>query len=205
MKAAEASQLSMLLAFRAENTRSFRDELELSMEGTTLSEEGVPMEISWRTAGSPLKVLPAAGIFGANSSGKSNVLLALSEFRSHVTLSFRSGDLSGGMPRRPFLLDSSVATRPTRFEIDLVVGGIRHEYGVEFDDDSVINEWAYRYPRGRAALLFRRARGKPVELGPGNRAIGRAIEKITRPNSLFLSAAAAGSHPDLLPLYQWFE
>ncbi|MGW0805152.1 AAA family ATPase [Nonomuraea sp. NPDC002799] len=205
MKAAEAGQISMLLAFRAENVRSFRDPLELSLEATALAEEGVPRQVPWREGGRPVKVLPVAGIFGANGSGKSNLLRALAEFRDHVLMSFRSGDPSGGMPRHAFRLDPAATGKPTRFEVDLVLNGVRHEYGVTFDDERVLREWAYRYPRGRATLLFLREADKPLELGARNRGIGRAVEKITRPNALFLSSAAASAHPDLLPLFQWFE
>jgi hypothetical protein len=87
--------------------------------------------------------------------------------------------------------------------VDLVLNGIRHEYGFAIDDDRVLEEWAYRYPRGKAALLFRRERDD-VTLGERNRAKGRAVIEILRPNSLLLSAAAAANHPDLLPLRQWF-
>lgn len=81
--------------------------------------------------------------------------------------------------------------------------GIRHEYGFVVDDDRVLEEWAYRYPRGKAALLFRRA-GDEVTLGERNRAKGRAVTEILRADSLLLSAAAAANHPDLLPLWEWF-
>jgi hypothetical protein len=58
--------------------------------------------------------------------------------------------------RRPaaFRLDPSLAGAPSRFEVDLVLHGIRHEYGFLIDDERVLEEWAYRYPRGKAALLF---------------------------------------------------
>jgi hypothetical protein len=52
-------------------------------------------------------------------------------------------------------------------------------------------------------MLFRRE-GDSVTLGERNRVKGRAVIEILRPNSLFLSAAAAANHPDLLPLRQWF-
>ena len=66
--------VSMLLTFRAENVRSFRDELELSLLATALAEKDVPQSVPWREGGRPIRVLPAAGIFGANASGKSNLL-----------------------------------------------------------------------------------------------------------------------------------
>ncbi len=96
---------SMLLAFRAENVRSFRGPLELSLLATPLAEEGVPRLVPWREDGRPIRVLPAVGIFGANASGKSNLLRAMNDMRMHVVHSFRSHAPGRGMPRRAFRLD----------------------------------------------------------------------------------------------------
>ena len=194
---------SMLIAFRAENVRSFRDELELSLLATALAEKGVAHAVPWREGGRPIQVLPAAGIFGANASGKSNLLRAMSDMRRHVLYSFSHGDPERGMPRSAFRLKSDRKNNPSRFEVDLVLHGIRHEYGFVIDDAQVLEEWAFRYPRGKAALLFRRE-GADVTLGERNRAKGRAVIEILRPNSLLLSAAAAANHPDLMPLRRWF-
>ncbi len=194
---------SVLLAFRGENVRSFRDEFELSLVASSLAEQRVVREIHWRAGGRPVGVLPVAGVFGANASGKSNLLRAMNDMRGHVLGSFRTGSPTGGIPRRPFLLDPNVRSAPSRFEIDLVLDGVRHEYGFVLDDERVLEEWAYRYPHGRAALLFRRE-GDRVEIGAGERAKGRAVCELLRPNALFLSTAASANHPTLLPLYGWF-
>lgn len=194
----------MLLAFRAENVRSFRDALEFTLEATALAEDGVPRGVQWREDGRhPIWVLPAGGIFGANASGKTNLLRVINDMRRIVLTSFRSGDPSGPMYRRPFRLDPAAVSRPSRYEIDLVLNGIRHEYKFVIDDTRVIHEQARRFPRGKAAMLFRRE-GDELELGESNRSKGRAVAEILRPNSLYLSAAAAANHPDLLPLYEWF-
>ena len=193
----------MLLAFKAKNIRSFRDELELSLLATALAEKDVPHSVSWREGGRPVRVLPAAGVFGHNASGKSNLLRAMSDMRGHVLYSFRHGDTGQGMRRSAFRLDPARRSAPSRFEVDLILHGIRHEYGFVIDDTCVLDEWAYRYPRGKAALLFRRERDN-VTLGERNRVKGRAVTEILRPNSLLLSAAAAANHPDLAPLHRWF-
>ncbi len=200
----EANPLaSVLLSFRAVNARSFRDETELSMLSTALADRDVVRQVNWREGGSPLGVLPAAGIFGANGSGKTNVLRLMSDMRECVLHSFRSGDLSGGVLRRPFLLDPVSSKAPSRFEIDLVLEGVRHQYGFVFDSEQFLEEWAYRYPRGRAAMLFHRC-GDKVDLGASNRSKGRVVLELLRPNALFLSTAASANHPALLPLYEWF-
>ena len=194
---------STLLAFRAENVRSFRDGLELSLLATALAEKGVPRAVPWREGGRRTHVLPTIGIFGPNASGKSNLFHAMSDMRRDVLHSFSHSDPERGMSRSAFRLDSAKTSGPSRFEIDLILHGITHEYGFVLDDTQVLEEWAYRYPHGKAALLFRRE-GSDVTLGERNRAKGRAVLEFLRPNSLLLSAAAAANHPDLAPLRQWF-
>jgi hypothetical protein len=199
-----ARQASVLLGFRAENARSFRDEVELSLLATGMAEREYVRRVVWREGGSPVSVLPVAAVFGANGSGKSNVLKLMDDMRSHVLHSFRHGDPDGGVPRRPFLLDKTARGAPSRFEVDLVLDGVRHEYGFTLDDDRVREEWAFRYPKGRAALLFQRE-GGAVEVGGTERQKSRAVLELLRPNALYLSTAASANHPVLLPLYQWFS
>lgn len=198
-----ARNASMLLAFRAQNVRSFRDEFELSLLSTRLADEDVVRLVTWREGGRPIGVLPVAGVFGANGSGKSNVLKAMDDMRGHVLHSFRAGSPTGGLSRCPFLLDRAGRKEPSRFEVDLVLEGVRHEYGFSLDDERVREEWAYRYPHGKAMRLFHRW-GDDVELGSTERVKGRAVIELLRPNALFLSTAASANHPVLLPIYAWF-
>lgn len=195
---------TMLLAFRATNVRSFRDPLEFSLEATAMAEQGVPRSIPWRQDGShPLRVLPAAAVFGANASGKTNFLRAMADMRRLVLNSFRSGDRSSPIDRHPFRLDPDCENEPSSYGIELILDGVKHEYGFVLDDARVISEYAVRYPRGAARTIFRRE-GMDVNAGDEYRAKGRAIGEILRPNSLYLSAAAAADHPGLLPLHEWF-
>lgn len=197
------SRASVLLGFRAKNVRSFADELNLSLLATNLAEKSAVRSVAWREGGQPVGVLPVAGVFGANASGKSNLVKAMDDMRNCVLHSFRAGSPIGGIPRRSFLLDPSKRDEPSRFEIDLVLNGVRYEYGFEIDDEQVQEEWAYRYPKGRAALLFRR-QGLTVDFASADRARGRAVAELLRPNALFLSTAASANHEALLPLYAWF-
>ena len=194
---------SALLSFKAANVRCFRDSLELSLLSTSLAEKSVVRLVPWRRGGRPLGVLPVAGVFGANASGKTNVLRAMDDMRGYVLNSFRSGNPTGGIPRRPYLLDPATTSAPSRFEVDLVLGGVRHEFGFVIDDEQVLEEWAYRYPNGRASLMFHR-RNSHVTLGDLERSKGRSVVELLRPNALFLSTAASANHAALLPLYAWF-
>ena len=195
----------MLLSFRTENVRSFREPMEISFLATTLADPAAVRQVSWRQGGSPIGVLPVACVFGANASGKSNVLRAMDDMRSAVLRSFRSWSPTGGTERRPFRLDRQSPERPSRFEVDLILAGVRHEYGFIVDDESVVQEWATRYPKGRAAQIFHRDQSGIVWGASVAAAKSRAVTDLVRPNALVLSTAAAAAHRDLTPVYDWFQ
>src|SRR5262249_40516071 len=64
-------------------------------------------------------------------------------------------------------------------------------------------EWLFTWPNGRKAMWLERERDR-FEFGKTLRGENEAIQNLTRPNSLFLSAAAQNNHPLLLPLARHF-
>ncbi len=195
----------MLLSFRGENVRSFRDPIELSLLSTRLSDPEAKWEIPWREeATEPIGVLSAAGVFGANASGKSNLLRVMNDMKRLVVLSFRRGWPDDRTPPWPFRLGKEGDDVPSRYEVDIVLGGVRHEYGFVLGHAGVLHEWAHAFPRGRRLHLFDR-KGEDVSLGREHAAKGRATREVLRKDSLFLSAAAAAGHPGLTPLFNWFR
>lgn len=198
---------TMLLGFQAENVRSFRDRIDFSLEATAMAQPGVAREIPWRQEGrNLLRVLPVAGVFGANAAGKSNLLRAMEDMRRFVRNSFstrRHSDTPLKPFRHPFRLHGEDSTAPSTYEIDLILGGIRHEYGFVVDDRQVIREWARRYPRGKAAVIFERSYD---DLRIESRsAKSRALRELVRDDALFLSVADIADYDGLRPLYNWFE
>ena len=171
---ASSPATSALLSFTARNVRSYRDEVTLSLLGTGLSEAEVVRELTAAGSSSPVSVLPVAGIFGSNASGKSTMLHAMADMRVVILNSFRRADQETGLPRHSFLLRGDRSERPSSFAVDLILGGIRWQYGFEINDQQVLDEYAYYYPKGRQALIFRRngGRGEP-SFGPVFRSSGR--------------------------------
>lgn len=198
---------TMLLAFHGRNVRSFRDDVELSFESTTMSEPDVPREIPAREDGtSSVRVLPVAALFGANASGKTNLIRAMDDMRRLVLTSFRPGRTERGarhIMRPPFKLDRAFQDLPSRYEIDVVISGVRHNYGFEVTSSRVVEEWALRYPKGKAATIFRR-NSDGIQFGAGTAAKSRALKDLLRDDVLLLSVAAAADYPPLRPLAEWF-
>ncbi len=197
---------TMLLGFQAKNVRSFPGDIDFSLEATAMAEPKVVREVPWRENGrNYMKVLPVAGVFGANASGKSNLLRAMEDMRTIVRESFSPHSHRRSLRglRRPFKLSERMMDEPSTYEVDLIIDGIRHEYGFTIDDDRVLREWARRFPRGRAVTIFER---NGIDLRLESRtAKARAMKELLRPDALFLSVADAAAFEDLRPLYRWFD
>jgi uncharacterized protein len=197
------ASVNSLIRFSVSNVRSFRDDASITFEATRMAEPGVAHQVPWRSDGSTLAILPVAGIFGANASGKTSLLRAMADMRGLVLGSFRHGDADTAVPRRPFRLDPAYTALPSHFEVDVIVAGVRWQYGFDVTDTEVVAEYAYRFPKGRQSLVFERD-GTSFQFGAGLRPVGKMLEKLTRHNSLLLSVAGASNDSDLAPLFRWF-
>lgn len=187
----------MLIQFRVENHRSLRDEQVLSLVATS-DKAGAHV---LRAEGLGEALVPVVAIYGANASGKSNVLGALGFMRRAIRDSQRRWDVDG-TPRDPFSL-SGKAEEPSLYEVDIVVDGVRYRYGFQLSASRIEEEWLFAWPHGRKAMWFERD-GERFEFGKSLHGENEAIRNLTRPNSLFLSAAAQNNHAALLPIFRRF-
>jgi predicted ATPase len=192
----------MLIEFRVDNHRSLRDEQVLTMEAGRVgdSSDNRPR----RVEGHAEALLTAAGIYGANASGKSNVLSALAFMRDAVLVSHRFWAPDEGIPRSPFAWGPR-QREPSLFEVTFLVSHVRYQYGFVVSDERFLEEWLYAWPRGKKQTWFEREDGKPIKFGDNLRGENRVIEDITRPDALFLSAAAQHRHSQLKTVSGWFR
>lgn len=212
----------MLLRFRVANHRSIRGECELSFVGTS-GEGSVARATALRHQDQEVSVLPIVGIFGANASGKTNLLRALFDMRDAVRTSFAEWATLPRVPRQPFKLDPAAADETTLYEVDLMLGAIpvRYTYGFELSDERVEAEWLHAYPEGRRVVWFDREADRPEAeggeflfpgsnhrsdsgAGPGFQGQRDVLVPVTRPNALFLSTGATLNDPQLAALHRWF-
>lgn len=191
----------MLIQFRVENHRSLRDEQVLSLVAANHGDSADARLI--RPPGLGECLLPAVAIYGANASGKTNVLLALGFMREAIVRSHRFWDPNGGTPQEPFAL-SGQANASSTFEADVITQGVRYQYGFELSAQRVEREWLRAWPSGRKQVWFERE-GDKFSFGKRMHGENEAIRGLTRSNSLFLSCAAQNNHIQLLPLFNWFH
>ena len=190
----------MLIQFRVENHRSLKQEQTLSMVAANVADSNDPRLI--RPDGLGEMLLPAVALYGANASGKSNVLHALTFMREAVLFSHRQWEPEGGTPQEAFALAGD-APGPSLFEVDLMIDGVRHRYGFVLGAERIEEEWLFAWPNGRKQAWFERE-GDIFSFGKNLRGENETIRQLTRPNSLFLSAAAQNNHAALSPVLGWF-
>ncbi|MFC0601446.1 ATP-binding protein [Streptomyces palmae] len=184
-----------------------RDEQELSFT-VPAGQDGGPARTVALSSGKDIEVYPLVGIFGANASGKSNVLAALSKMRDAVLTSYAEWTSYREIPRQVFALDDTSEHDSSFFEVDFVAqDGVRWTYGFELGATRVEAEWLHAYPHGRRQVWFERDATRDEEYDfRGGRVQDRArLARTTRPNALFLSRAATDNHPQLTPIYRWFD
>jgi AAA15 family ATPase/GTPase len=190
----------MLIRFGVENHLSIKSAQELSLVASALKDGGVDLIKPTDN----LSLLPATLIYGANASGKSNLVSALANFVDTVRNSHAQRSPTDGVPRFPFRLDETSALAPSKFDIDFVIDQTRFHYGYTASDREFLEEWLFAYPSGKKQTWFLRERNKKkIYFGKSLKGSLRTIESLIRPNSLFLSAAAQNSHKQLTPLYQY--
>ncbi len=191
----------MLIEFRVENHRSIHDEQVLTMEAGLPEDENDPRPRS--VAGHSEKLLPVAALYGANASGKTNVLSALNFMREAVGLSHRSWPPDEGVPRTPFAWGQKFS-EPSEYVVQILIEGVKYEYGFVANNSEFLEEWLFAWPNGRKQKWFERD-GNNFEFGEGLRGDNKAIQNFTRSNSLFLSAAVQNKHEQLNSIHGFFR
>ena len=145
-------------------------------------------------------VLPVLAIYGANASGKTNVLRALHYFCVAVRDSQNTWKPNSSINHQPFAGASGASV--TSFEVDFLISKERYSYGFELSAKEITKEWLYTYPNKRKQILFER-NGHVFSYGKNLAGNKKLIESLVRPNSLFLSAAAQNNHELLFSIYDW--
>ena len=198
----------MLIEFRVKNFRSLRGEQALSL---VASKDKTLLESNTQETG--IKAAPtllrSAVVYGANASGKSNLIKALQYMRGVVTESATVIQPGQTFSVQPFRLDADSADKPTEFEITFIVDRVRYQYGFAMTSQRIVSEHLLVYKAFKPQRWFERhfdaETGKEVfEFGSGLKGPKNVWEGATRANSLFLSMAVQLNSEQLRPVFDWF-
>ncbi len=144
----------MLIEFRVTNFRSFKGENRLSLVASSDKDLEATNVISTGNSSVP-RVVRAAAIYGANASGKSNLIRAFQLFRGLVVDSANINP-EATLNVQPFRLDPENEKAPTEFELTFFRDGVRYQYGFALTSKRVIEEWLLVYKTKQPQTWFTR-------------------------------------------------
>lgn len=185
----------MLIQFLVENFLSFKDETVFSLLAPPEETRGV-VEIPAHG----LRLMRIAAFYGANASGKSNLIAAMDTARKLIA---RERPSDAKLPARFFRLDPAAQTQPSRFQFDFIVTEIRYTYVLAFTEDNIVAEALYRkLPKiDNEEMVFERE--APAQDGEHRVTLGPMFDTTDEDDRQFARFTARGANT-LEPLLRRF-
>jgi AAA15 family ATPase/GTPase len=198
----------MIIEIKVSNYRSINEEQTLSFVADRATRH--PDNLIKRPGH---RLLKAIGLFGANASGKSNIVKAIGAMSAFVRDSAtKMNDGDPILAAEPYRLAPKTRNAPSRFEITFITDSIVYNYGFAADSERVHEEWLTakreksetklfdisREPHGNSKLGLWKATGFDFS-------ITQLLTQRCRDNALFLSTAARENVEELLPVYRFFS
>ena len=183
----------MILLFRLNNIFSFRDETTLDLQAAKIqTEKGKALSGNMFPAAGG-QVLKSVSVFGANASGKSNVIKGIKACVDMIRTSHTYNE-NTIFAVAPFKFDE-YDKNPSSFFVRFIIDGIEYEYSFSMTRTEILTEQLFYYPKGRRSLVFSRNESK----GPDKKNIYEFKHAIKRPmdvaantsrKTLFISRAS---------------
>lgn len=133
----------MLLNFKVKNYLSFKDEAWFSLEANkkirVLSENKNIIKLKNQES---IWLLKSALFYGANASGKTNILKWI-DFLKYITLNSFKFDIWGWIEHeflKPFLLDIDSQNKDIDFEIEFIIENQKYKYILSLNDKEILIE-----------------------------------------------------------------
>ena len=188
----------MLIEFSVKNFLSFKNKVTLSMEKGN-GDENLDNIVS----NNNLDLLKTCAIYGANASGKSNILKAL----TCAILIVRNSSLIpvGGKWNfiHPFLFDEVSKNMPSEFEFIFVINNIKYRYFFSIDANRIYDEVLEAYYSQKPTNIFKRTKTNIYEFSNDKNKL-ESLSTNNTENKLFLSTATTWNYDKTKDVYLWF-
>jgi len=151
----------MILELRLSNMFSLRDEMTLDLQAAKIqTQKGRALEGNLFTVGDE-QMLKSVAVFGANASGKSNVVKAIRACVEMIREShnYNEDTVFGFVPFKFGDYDQ----KPSSFYVRFLMDGVEYEYSFSMTRTEILTEQLYFYPNGRRSLVFSRDERKGPE------------------------------------------
>lgn len=189
----------MLIEFSVKNFLSFKDKVTLSMEKGNGDEN--PDNI---ITNDNLNSLKTTAIYGANASGKSNLLKAF----TCAILMVRNSHMIpvGGKWNliKPFLFDEKTKNSPSEFEFIFMTNGVKYKYFFSADTNKIYDEILDAYYTQKPTNIFKRTKTNNYEFNNDKNKLDSLKVRNTE-NKLFLNTATTWNYDKTRDAFLWFS
>jgi AAA15 family ATPase/GTPase len=194
----------MLIEFSVKNYRSIKDLQTLSFVAAPIKSKYPELDTNnVIKVSDKLSLLKSVAIYGANGSGKSNLVKALISMMFFIRDSFKD-DQIGKRIIEPFELNLELAEQPTFFQLIFIINHVRYRYGFEIFQNEVRSEWLYGTPGKSETYYFTRI-GSTIKLNDKKFTDGIGLENKTSNNNLFLNITKAFNGKISKQIIDFFE
>ncbi|HEY5536818.1 MAG TPA: ATP-binding protein [Ignavibacteria bacterium] len=190
----------MLIEFNISNYLSIKRKISLDMRAASISEHKDSNLIFLPK----FELLKSAAIYGANASGKTNLIKGIRFMKSFVMNSSTSYQVNDKIDVTPFRLNVENEYKPSFFEVVFYLNMKKYRYGFEVSKNEVFSEWLYEAKVTSEKMLFKRKRNN-IEINKRNFKEGAGFEDKTRNNALFLSVCAQFNGNLSISILNWFS
>ncbi len=167
----------MIEEFSFGNFWSFKDVQTLNLIAAKIKSKNTELDnINVFPVNDGLSLLKAKAIYGANASGKSNIIKALISFIRIIKDSVKDERALSLIDS--FQLSTETENKPTFFQLVFRIDKIRYRYGFEADDTSIKSEWLFSTPNKREQPLFIREGKLIVEINQTHFKEGVTYQKL---------------------------
>lgn len=180
----------MLIEFSVGNYLSFKETVTFSLVASKVVSYYEELdENNVFNFDDELKLVKSAAVYGANASGKSNLIKAMGFMTRFILTSFKETQVGDEIDVKEFKLNTQTVDKPSFFEIVFILDQTIYRYGFEVNKERVISEWLFHVPKVKEINLFQRNFDQ-IEVKKQFEKQGKEIFERTRPNALFLSVVA---------------
>ena len=172
----------MLVEFSVSNFRSIKEMQTLSFVATAMNEHE---DTNVFQANEKTRLLKSVGVYGANSSGKSNLVKAVGAMLGFIKAPFDEKQKFQEQIQ-PFKFNTATRNEGTFFQIMFILEGKTYRYGFVYNKGVIASEWLFGTAEKNEVSYFTRE-GKNININRGRFNEGFGLEKKTRENNLFLN------------------
>ncbi len=190
----------MIVSVSLENWMSFRDQTTFSMVATRERQHGgrVPKVQKYQA-----RVLPIAALYGGNASGKSNFFRALSFVKNFIVDGTKPG---GNIPVDRFLLDEESYSKPSQFQLMLLINEKLFEFSFAVTPKAVIEEKVVAITSTSEKVLYHRKNDEiKFDSSIASDDFLKFAFRGTRRNQLFLTNSVSQNVNNFRQIYDWFD